>query len=175
LNQLVEECRALASLPPDEVCSTLLERLDPAARGDDSVVLVVRLALQRAPLAITVPATAHAARTVREPLRRWLAEQGVPTEPAGDVLVAAGEAVANAITHAYPAGRRGPIHVSAVAVDDAVLVRVRDEGQWRPKRDSRGMGLRLIDVLGHGEVASTPEGTVVSIRYERTSPNGSRV
>ncbi len=174
MRRLVDECAAFADLTPEQVRAALLDRLDPAARGDDTVVLVVRLAPLHAPLRVTLPATAHAARSARELLKRWLAEQHVPDDATGDLLVAAGEAVANAITHAYPAGHNGPIHVSATAGDDAVVVQVSDEGRWRPARDERGMGLRLIDLLGGGEVAHTADGTTVSIRYARVAPSESR-
>src|SRR5262249_4655570 len=141
---------------------------DPQQRSDDTVVLVVRVAPRHAPLRLTVPAAATSARAVREPLKRWLVHEGVPEMVLGDLLVASGEAVANAIVHAYPGGRRGAIHVAAETGDGAITVTVADEGQWRAPRDDRGMGLTLIRSLVDGQVERSPSGTTVRMRYTRT-------
>jgi GAF domain-containing protein/anti-sigma regulatory factor (Ser/Thr protein kinase) len=168
LLRLVEACNALRGVDPEQASATLLGRLDAQQRSDDTVVLVVQLAARHAPLELTVPAAASSARAVRETLKRWLVHEGVPDVALGDVLVASGEAVANAIVHAYPAGRRGPIHVSARADAEAVFVTIADEGTWRAPRDQRGMGLTLIRSLVNGAVERSPDGTTVRIRYPVT-------
>lgn len=129
-------------------------------------MLVARIAPLDAPLELTAPAAGPTARAVRETLKRWLKREGLPRAAVEDLLIASGEAVANAITHAYPAGRRGPIHVCAERDGAGVAIVVRDEGAWRPARDADGMGLQLIRALGHGDVQSTETGTIVRMRWD---------
>jgi anti-sigma regulatory factor (Ser/Thr protein kinase) len=60
------------------------------------------------------------------------------------MLVAVGEATANAVEHAYGPGG-GTIHVD-VELDGAdVVVRVADNGQWRaPRGHGRGRGTLIM-------------------------------
>lgn len=169
LGQLVARCEALRDLPAATATDRLLEQLDTQQRNDDSVVLAVQLAPVGAPLELRVPATPRASRMVREPLKRWLRHQGLADDESGPLLVAAGEAVANAIIHAYPAGFHGPITVVAAREHGGIVICVRDLGGWRPPRDDRGMGLQLIEALGHGVVEATAAGTTVWLRSTPTT------
>ena len=67
------------------------------------------------------------------------------------VMVAVGEACANAAEHAYRGSEPGPMSVSAtVDVDGLLTVTIRDEGTWRPPdRDpgDRGRGLLIMRQL----------------------------
>jgi len=64
-----------------------------------------------------------------------------------EILVAVGEACANAIAHAYPAGDAS-FEVIAIRTEGAVEVVVRDFGQWRPPRgEERRRGLTLMEEL----------------------------
>jgi anti-anti-sigma factor len=84
------------------------------------------------------------------------------------VMVAVGEACANAAEHAYRGAEPGPMAVRAdVDVDGVLTVIVRDEGSWRPPdRDpgDRGRGLlimrQLVDTVVLDERA---EGTTVTL------------
>ena len=59
------------------------------------------------------------------------------------VMVAVGEACANAAEHAYRGAEPGPMAVSAdVDVDGVLTVSVRDEGTWRPRTAIRATGAR---------------------------------
>jgi anti-sigma regulatory factor (Ser/Thr protein kinase) len=82
------------------------------------------------------------------------------------VIAATSEAAANAIEHAYGPGG-GDIHIDAVRSDDAVIVRVRDEGHWRPpRRPSRGRGLPLMQALADEvRIRHEPDGTSVELRW----------
>jgi anti-anti-sigma factor len=91
------------------------------------------------------------------------------------VMVAVGEACANAAEHAYRGSEPGPMSVSAsVDVDGMLTVTVRDRGTWRPPdRDpgDRGRGLlimrQLVDTVTFDE---HDRGTTVTlgIRLRRT-------
>ncbi len=84
------------------------------------------------------------------------------------VMVAVGEAAANAAEHAYRDAEPGPMHVSAaVDLDGVLTVTVRDEGSWRPPdRDpgSRGRGLLIMRQLVDGVVLQGEGGTTVTLR-----------
>src|SRR5262249_18911566 len=120
LAKLVATCEELRGFSADEATTRLLEQLDRDQRNDDSVVLAVQLARVGAPLDLRVSATPRASRMVREPLKRWLRLQALDEPDVGPLLVAVGEAVANSITHAYPAGLHGPISVVATRDDEEI-------------------------------------------------------
>jgi anti-anti-sigma factor len=112
---------------------------------------------------------------IRRRLGAWLAGLGMGEQDRVGVMVAVGEACANAAEHAYRGAEPGPMSVSAqVDVDGVLTVTVRDEGTWRPPdRDpgDRGRGLlimrQLVDTVRLDERA---EGTTVtlSLRLRRT-------
>ena len=79
---------------------------------------------------------------------RWLRAAGATASEAGDVLIAVGEACANAIEHAG-AEPGSTIEVRAQLVGREVVLRICDHGQWRSAaaRSERGHGLRLMRVL----------------------------
>jgi anti-sigma regulatory factor (Ser/Thr protein kinase) len=85
-----------------------------------------------------------------------------------DVLIAAGEAVANAIEHGHRDNPNGVISVDATALVDRVHLTITDSGSWKPPqaaRDStRGRGIALMRGLMQ-EVAIKPgiAGTTVHL------------
>lgn len=105
-------------------------------------------------LLVVQPATAATLRTLGGGLRTWLAEQRWPAEAAEDVEIAAGEALANVVDHAYLPGSPGPAHLHAwTAVqgrERRVVVTVTDRGRWarhHPPAPAgvRGRGLVLMN------------------------------
>jgi anti-sigma regulatory factor (Ser/Thr protein kinase) len=104
-------------------------------------VLVFRaLPVDQSRLHLRVPADPEALPSLRHALRRWLESGGVGGEAAYEILVAAGEAIANAVEHAYGPGD-GVVDIGAVHSDGEVSLTVRDEGRWRPARGvHRGRG-----------------------------------
>ena len=89
---------------------------------------------------------------LRRSLQRYALRLGLDEDQAFALLTAVGEAVANAVEHAY-AGDAGLVHVHAAPTADGMLVvSVVDEGKWKPaqRRDERGRGLPLMRALSHG-------------------------
>jgi anti-anti-sigma factor len=136
---------------------------------DDVAVLVAhRRATSLEPLRLELPAVPAALPGVRRQLGSWLTSVGMGEQDRVGVMVAVGEACANAAEHAYRGAEPGPMAVAAdVDVDGVLTVTVRDEGLWRsPDRDpgDRGRGLlimrQLVDtvVLDEG-----PRGTTVTL------------
>jgi anti-sigma regulatory factor (Ser/Thr protein kinase) len=116
------------------------------------------------------PSEPAAAGPLRRDLRRVLGEAGVPVDAADDLLLAASEAFNNAVEHAHNP-RRPEIEVSVVVRGGDVVLRVRDHGEWRPRRSSmdRGHGSSLMSAAGQVHIGPGPDGTVVTIQ-RRLSP-----
>ncbi len=160
---------AVADAPDDPAgcCGFVLQALLGGNRAGDDVAL---LALQRIecgaePLSLRLPAGSETLRSLRRSLRTWLRGAGASTDETYDLTLAANEAAANAVEHAY-----GPVkahyEVEAALVDGVVEIEVRDFGRWRPPRDSdRGRGLPLMAGLTDDmDVERGDDGTVVRMR-----------
>ncbi len=135
---------------------------DPA---DDTALLAVHFAaVPGERLRLRPPAEPKALGSVRLALRRWLGEIGVDGQDAYDVLVASGEACANAIEHAYGPGEAS-FELDAWVEDGELAVAVRDFGQWRePRGRERGRGLKLMEqLMDTAEVRREEGGTTVHL------------
>lgn len=124
-----------------------------------------------APLHITLPAEPASLALGRGRLREWLTAAGLDTEVAADILLAAGEATANATEHAIlGAGGSVDITLDARISDGTLRLRVSDNGSWRPATlsgDHRGHGLHLMEALMDSvELTAGPQGTTVAMIKE---------
>ena len=152
----------------ETVAGMLRGRFD---RPDDVAVLVAhRRATVTGPLELDLPALPSSLSGVRRRLGAWLASLGMGEQDRVGVLVAAGEACANSVEHAYPEGRDGRVHVRAgVDVDGLLTVVVRDEGRWRtPDREpgDRGRGLLIMRQMVDGVVLDDHDGTTVTLTVQ---------
>jgi anti-anti-sigma factor len=177
LTRLAEVARSVVSRsdPQDdigsaELAAAMAELLPaPEGRPDDVAVLVAhRLADTPAPLQLDLPAVPASLPAVRRRLGAWLDHLGMGEQDRIGIMVAVGEAAANAAEHAYRDTESGPMHVSAsVDLDGVLTVAVRDEGTWRPPdRDpgNRGRGLLIMRQLVDGVVLKGEGGTSVTLR-----------
>jgi anti-sigma regulatory factor (Ser/Thr protein kinase) len=114
---------------------------------------------------LSAPARAETSPMFRSALRAFLAQTPLSRERAGDVVLAVGEATANAIEHAYR-GSRGTVRLRAIATEERVIVEVQDSGNWRVGNSAdRGRGLGIIRALvDRASIESTSAGT--SVRLE---------
>ena len=184
LDRLAEEAVAVGEGPgwPDELLRRMLH-----GAGDDDVAL---LGVAYKPVFdVRVPARAEGLAALRRQLRRWLAAVGTDEDTASDVLLACGEAAANAVEHAFagtaaepgstgPAGEHaftanaaraaGEFEVELrIAAGRELTLRVADTGRWRavPAPGDRGRGLPIMRaVMDSVEVESGENGTVVTMR-----------
>lgn len=116
-------------------------------------------------LDLTVPADPQVLQHIRRALRRLAHDVGLGQDRSEGLVVAVGEAVGNAIEHAY-GGAGGTIHLRARREEAALVVEVEDHGRWkRPvSAQDRGRGLELMRTLvDHMNLNGTPQGTTVRL------------
>jgi anti-anti-sigma factor len=160
--------RALARAPTgaEALCAFIAERVGgDDGPPDDVALLAFRvLPLRGAPLELRFPARPEALSEVRHSLERWLDQNGATADEVMSILLASGEACANAIEHAYgPAD--GEVRIAAVVDSGTVELSVRDSGRWRPPRgQDRGRGVDMMHALMDDvTVAHEEAGTTVQL------------
>lgn len=151
---------------PDE----LVDRVIAAASASPGVVTVLYRHPPE-PMSITMPASPPNLAVSRGLLREWLADAGVDPESCADVLLAVGEATANATEHSVLGADREVLLTVTAALDgDMLELTVSDDGRWKPAAVSqghRGHGIHLINALVDSvDLTTTPAGTTVSMRKE---------
>ncbi len=126
---------------------------------------------------LTLPAQPAQLRMLRCAMDEYLSPLPLAPDRRDEVVLAVGEAAANAVEHAYRDQQEpGVIEVTFWTESDALWVEVRDHGRWReppsePGPQRRGLGIvlmrRLIDcVLIHHD----HRGTNVLLRHPVHGP-----
>lgn len=115
---------------------------------------------------IDIPADPGALSGMRRRLLGWLNEAGVGEPIAGEVILAVGEAVANAIEHAYPQHTAdGVVTITAEMDAQQLEVSVQDSGAWHDTAEpdpTRGRGFTIMEALMRQiHVHATDSGTRV--------------
>jgi serine phosphatase RsbU (regulator of sigma subunit)/anti-sigma regulatory factor (Ser/Thr protein kinase)/anti-anti-sigma regulatory factor len=166
---------------PDLLSQIALEVIDPDL-DDDVTVLAVQLSDAGPPeqLEMDVPADPAVVARVRERIRQWLGLLGTAVDDQAAIMLAATEAVSNAIEHAYPAGAGqdgGTATVRVEAVLDAsgrACLTVSDHGRWRAapvEPGHRGRGLRLLrSLMDSVEIERDDQGTAVLMERQLGFP-----
>ncbi|GAA2190780.1 ATP-binding protein [Micromonospora lupini] len=119
----------------------------------------------------TYPSVPTSAAAMRRDVRLALAEVDVHADVLEDLLLAASEAMNNAVEHAQRPSRP-EVQVRLQVGDDRVRISVRDFGTWRDRRPAmdRGRGALLMNAYGDVRLVSTGEGTTVTIERRLTDP-----
>jgi len=166
ISRVAEVVRDGRASTMDDLANQIMSGVAPAGGyQDDVVVLLYR---HPGPLALEFPAHASQLAPARHALRGWLKRAMVNPDQSMDLLIAAGEAVANAIEHGHRDNPNGVISMDATALVDRVHLTITDSGSWKPPqptRDStRGRGIALMRGLMQ-EVAIQPgiAGTTVHL------------
>jgi GAF domain-containing protein/anti-sigma regulatory factor (Ser/Thr protein kinase) len=162
---LTAQARAAAGWEPDRILDRLTTALLEDGIAHDDVALLA-LRTEPAPggvLRLTLEADPTVLSGMRQSLRDWLAAVGADEDATYDVLVAATEASANAVEHAYgPVDATFELEARSLRGGEIVLV-VRDSGSWRPPRGhNRGRGTLLMQqLMDDFEVTTGDAGTEV--------------
>ncbi|GAB3452617.1 ATP-binding protein [Actinophytocola sediminis] len=114
-------------------------------------------------------ASAERATVLRRELMRWARAVPMRADLARDIGLAAYEAMANTVLHAYPRGTLGMLELRARLSRRTLTVTVADRGRWRRAPAVRpGHGLPLIRELpDHTEISTGEHGTEVSMTWRR--------
>jgi anti-sigma regulatory factor (Ser/Thr protein kinase) len=152
--------------PLEDLATQLMARLaPPGGYGDDVAVVLYR---HPAPLQLAFPADIAQLRPVRAALRRWLEGCGLAAPVAQDALVAAGEAVANAIEHGHHDRPGAEIRLLAAVSAGRLRLTVADSGRWLPPGPEpapyRGKGIALMRAMMDSvSIDPGPAGTTVTM------------
>jgi anti-sigma regulatory factor (Ser/Thr protein kinase)/putative methionine-R-sulfoxide reductase with GAF domain len=156
----------------ERACQVAINEMVPEEGLADDVAIVA-MQSTRIPeqLRLDLPADPTVLSGTRRLLRRWLREHGAEEPVLSELALAANEACANAIEHAYAPGPASfQLHASIEAEEDpdaaTVVITVTDVGQWRPPRgEDRGRGLTIIETaVDDFEVNTSGTGTEVIMR-----------
>ena len=155
----------------EDLASQVMSGMAPPGGYEDDVALV--LFRHPEPLDLTFPADQGQLTPVRAVLRRWLVRCGLGSRMTQDVLVAAGEACANAIEHGHRDIPGTGIRLQAEATVTRLRVTVTDSGSWRAARPApdplRGHGIALMRALmEHVTIEAGAAGTTVDMEVAIT-------
>jgi anti-sigma regulatory factor (Ser/Thr protein kinase) len=172
--RLLDAVRALLC----EGAATVEERADPALalqdrifsnvsnRDDAAVLVLARTAPVPYYVFSAVPVVAVLTRAI---VARRLNELGVEGERRFGVLVALGEAIANAIEHAYRDSQPGLIRLELTDQGKHFVLSIEDFGRWRPfvRREERGRGIEMMHAfVDRVQIQSTRESTRIVLKAE---------
>ncbi|MCG5447933.1 ATP-binding protein [Micromonospora hortensis] len=112
----------------------------------------------------TYPSVPTSAAAMRRDVRGALGELDVDPDVLEDLLLAASEAINNAVEHAQRPSRP-EVRVRVQVGGGLIRISVRDFGTWRDRRPAmdRGRGALLMNAYGDVRLVSTAEGTTVTI------------
>ena len=153
-------------LPLDDLADQIMSRLAPSDGYQDDVALL--LYRHPAPLQLEFPAHVSQLAPTRAALRTWLTRARVDPVQTQDMVIAVGEAIANAIEHGHRHSPEGIITLRATALVDQVQLTIVDTGSWKPPQPANdppsGRGITLMRALMH-DVAILPDtaGTTVQL------------
>jgi PAS domain S-box-containing protein len=150
----------------EDLAGDLMRSLAPTTGYDDDVALL--LYRHPGPLEVSFPAEAGELGRVRKTLRTWLGQCQLDTQQAQNVLVAAGEACANAIEHGHRDSPGDIVLLRAEAFADSLHLTVADTGRWKTVEaapgSSRGHGITFMRAMMHEvTINSTADGTTVDM------------
>ena len=156
-----------AGMPLATLLDAVVRAQGADAPLDDVALLAVRLAGAGSPAhRLRLPAAPEMVAAARSQVRAWLAEGGVEPGAASDILLAVGEALANAAEHAYRDQLTGDLEL-LVRTGPEIEIELRDYGTWKESGGDpdRGRGFNLMRALMHSvDVERMPEGTTVRMR-----------
>lgn len=144
---------------------SLLRNFLDKRQFDDIAVLAATLLPERPePVVLRLPAAPASAAVARRLAMRYARIAKLDPQRTFDLTIAVGEAVANAVEHAYR-GTHGDFVLRLSWVDGKVFGEVEDLGTWRTSKPTaeRGRGLKILQATTAGlAVNRSDRGTTVA-------------
>jgi anti-sigma regulatory factor (Ser/Thr protein kinase) len=140
---------------------------DRVADDDVAILTIGAQRLANEALELEFPALPESARLIRAALERFADSARLDADKRFALEVAVGEAVTNAIEHAYGISD-GHVFVRAQEDQGTLLIEVRDDGRWRTPRDEgRGRGVPIMRALSSSfAIESGATGTTVRMSFD---------
>jgi anti-sigma regulatory factor (Ser/Thr protein kinase) len=117
------------------------------------------------------------ARPMRHAVAAFLAATGqVDRESSDDILTAVGEALANALEHAYEGVDENEVELFAhLGRDNTLAIDVYDRGTFieRAPRPGRGFGMRIVEAIAETVSVNVDNGTHVRMVFSVPPPDES--
>jgi signal transduction histidine kinase/DNA-binding response OmpR family regulator len=165
LEQLLATATSLGNAPLEKLSDLVLDTmLRPNPTDDDACLLLVRPTAPK--LRARITADPGELPGVRHSLRAWLTRIVPDDEVRQEILLAAGEAMTNAVEHAYVGRPPGEVVLVAQLERNRIVLTVSDQGRWRTSSSGTGRGRgRLVMQKLMDDVAETtgPDGTIVEM------------
>jgi anti-sigma regulatory factor (Ser/Thr protein kinase) len=166
LSDALVDTRKLAPSKPADT----IERAIIAGRhrDDDATIVTISPEPLLAHLDVRLPAEPASAPLARTAIRRFIASTPLNERRAFDAVVAAGEAVANAIAHAYGRRPNQSFVVRARYENQRCTILVEDTGSWTDGLASpaRGRGIAMMRELADVcEIQRSAAGTTVVLAF----------
>jgi anti-sigma regulatory factor (Ser/Thr protein kinase) len=125
----------------------------------------------RCELRLNRAATPAVVRPLRHALRAFLEAMDLDGDLRDDILTAVGEALANAVEHAYDEHEPGTVELFVRTDGEAaaiLLADVIDRGHFieRDLRTGRGLGLRIVHAIARTVSIDTEGGTRVQMIFD---------
>jgi anti-sigma regulatory factor (Ser/Thr protein kinase) len=136
-------------------------------RPDDAAILTVAPEPTLEHVDVRLPAESASTALARSALRRFFAGTPLGERRTYDALVAVGEAVSNAIEHAYGGRPNQTFSLRARYEGASCIVVVEDTGSWRPDDDEpNGRGVSMMRALSDDcSIERGANGTSVQLRF----------
>ncbi|XVS62159.1 SpoIIE family protein phosphatase [Actinosynnema sp. CA-299493] len=171
IDEAGEAVQAGRDAPLDDLATRVMDRLAPAGGYEDDVALL--LYRHPAPLELTFTAETGQLAPVRDTLRTWLNQCGLPPRTVQSVLLAAGEACANSIEHGYRDEPADAVRLRAEVLVDDLYLTVVDNGRWKTPQPQanphRGRGVDLMRAtMRDVTITRGPAGTTVEMHTRIT-------
>ncbi len=136
--------------------------------------------IERSELRVFSPAKPGTAGPMRHALAAFLTVLEIDPDLSEDILMAVGEALANAVEHAYADATPGVVELYArVDPEELLSIDVADEGNFIEReepRPGRGFGLRIVRTVARAVSVETDGGTRIHMIFnavKRTEECGS--
>jgi anti-sigma regulatory factor (Ser/Thr protein kinase) len=173
LDRLARAAARAVSGDRDRISGLTVQHLAGAEHTDDVTILAAHLLPDATPpLFFRVAAEPGQLSGLRELVSTWVTRFAADHDDHIAVCLAAYEAAANVVDHAYRGRPPGELRLTASLGDDgAVTLVVADDGRWRaPDRTRGGRGLPLIRACTDLTLDQHDDGTTATMRRHLTRP-----
>jgi hypothetical protein len=163
--EAVAEARTLNPIKPAVTIDRAM--FGSRERLDDAAIITVSPEPTLEHVDVRLPAERSSTALARSALRRFFASTPLGERRTYDALVAVGEAVSNAIEHAYEGRLNQTFTLRARYENATCVVFVEDNGMWRQDAgDPRGRGVAMMRQLSDDcSIDRRARGTSVMLRF----------